>query len=279
VVDPGADSRRQAVTLGAAGVFADVDQLPLVDGIVVATPATTHAAVLEAVLDRAIPVFCEKPFTTDLESARRLTAQAGDRLFVMHVWRYHHAIEKMASLARSEELGPVELVRTTRTNWTSPRRDIDYIWTLVPHDLSIALEILGSLPPVRASWGEWRGPEPVGMIGFLEGDARFVFEVSTRYPDKRREVRLHCRNGVAVLPSGKASVLEIVRDAAGPPQVERFLLPDEPPLRRELQAFLDYLNGGPPPRSSAAESLQIMAALVELRRRAGLDAIPRGMST
>ena len=45
----------------------------------------------------------------------------------------------------------------------------------------------------------------------LGDEVRFVFEVSSRYADKRREVNLDCRDGVAVIPHGEADLIEITR--------------------------------------------------------------------
>jgi predicted dehydrogenase len=277
VVDPSAEVRSRVVSEGAANALAEVGSLPDVDAIVVATPATTHSQVIETVLGRHVPIFCEKPFTTDLESASRL-AQADSRIFVMHLWRYHPGVEALAALARSGDLGPVTWLRTTRLNWVSPRRDIDCIWTLAPHDLSIAQEILGRIPPPRLAVAERLGSVPVGMIGVLEDGVRFVFEVSCRYADKRREVRMHCRDGIAVLPHAEADFIEISRHRDNAPHSVRMPISTETPLRRELQAFLGYLDGGEPPRTSAVESVAIVAALLQLRQLASIDAPCEGLT-
>ncbi len=107
VVDSAVISREWALANGARLAVASVRELPVVAGLIVATPAATHADVLGALLDRRVPILVEKPFTTDVASAERLAAQAGGRLFVGHVWRYHPAIELLGSIARSGELGPV----------------------------------------------------------------------------------------------------------------------------------------------------------------------------
>ena len=115
------------------------------------------------------------------------------------------------------------------------------------------------------------------MLG--DDEIRFVFEVSCRYADKRREVRLHCRDGVAVLPHGEADFIEITRNANANPHTLQIPTSSESPLRRQLQAFLDYLQGGPPPRTSASEALAIVATLVQLRQLAGIDRPDGGQPT
>ncbi len=273
VVETDASRRAQAEASGARSVLDRADALSEVDGLVVATPATSHAEVIEALAPRGVPIFTEKPFTTELASAERLARTLPDRLFVMHVWRYHRGVEMLGELARSGELGPVEWLRTTRTNWTSPRKDIDPLWTLAPHDLSIALEVLGEIPEPRYARAEIGPVGPCALLGVLGERPSLVLEVSTRYGDKRREVRLHCRDGVARLVDGDVDYVEILRskpDGDLACEIERRRFSAEPPLLLELRTFLAHLAGGPAPRSSAAEGLASVAAMIRLRELAGL---------
>src|SRR6266550_8490738 len=64
---------------GASAVVGDVSELSDVDGIVVATTTSSHAEVVEAVLDHGVPVFVENPLCTDADRAVRLSELGGDR--------------------------------------------------------------------------------------------------------------------------------------------------------------------------------------------------------
>lgn len=273
VVDIDPASREAAAGLGADAVLGSVSELFPVDGMVVATPATTHAAIIEDLLVRGVPVFCEKPLTTGSASARRLLAIGAGRVFVMHVWRYHRGVRRLAEIARSGELGPVLSLRTERKNWTSPRLDTDPVWTLVPHDLTIALAILGEIPAPRSARVEVVAGRAVSMMAIL-GDAPFVaLDCSTRFAGKRREIRLHCRDGVAVLPDADSPFIEVLRPDSPPdaaPVVQRRALEGEPALLAEMRAFVDYLRGGPAPPTDAREGLAVVEAVEALRRLAGL---------
>ncbi|MEX2127596.1 MAG: Gfo/Idh/MocA family oxidoreductase [Xanthobacteraceae bacterium] len=271
VVEPNPENRQLAATLGPAEIVNDISRLPPVEGIIAATPATTHAAVVEALLDRGVPIFCEKPLTTDPASAARLVNRASDRLFVMHIWRYHCGIQELAEIARSQQLGPVLALRTERTNWTSPRQDTDSIWTLVPHDLTIALAILGKIPAPRSAAVEIIADKPVSITAMLGDTPWFSLNSSTRYREKHREVRLHCEDGVAVLPSAESRYIEILRSTATPdrtPLIERRPISGESALIRELTVFVQYLRGGPPPPTDAHEGLAVVNAVAALRRLA-----------
>lgn len=267
-----ADAARAAAAALAEGVVADPAELPAdLAGLIVATPASTHHAVVTALLPRGVPVLCEKPLTTDVAEARELVALAGNRLFTGHIWCYHPGIEALAAVARSGELGPVLGLRSTRANWTSPRRDVDSVWNLAPHDVAIAQFILGAIPPPRHAVAEVVHGRCTGMIATLGSDPWAVFEVSNRHADKRREVRLHCREGVAVLPDADAGRIDILASGDGPgPVVEARPVSAESALTRELRAFCEHLRGGPPPRTDAAQGLAVVETLVALRRLAGL---------
>jgi predicted dehydrogenase len=272
LVDLGA--RVLVVDPAVGGTAASAADLGDVDGVVVATPASTHAAVLDDVLGQLdVPVFCEKPFTTDAATAADLVARHGDRIHLMHIWRYHPGIERLGSIVRSGAIGAVSGVRSTRTNWTSPRTDVDATWTLLPHDLTIAIEILGTIPAPHAAIAELVDGRAVGMWCQLGGRGRpwLVAEASTRFADKRREVRVHGDGGVAVLPGLDATAVEIARGNETDPIIDRVSFDAGEPLRRELSAFLDHLAGGPPPKSDAAEGLAVVAAVEQLRSLAGLD--------
>lgn len=270
------DDRQRAKDGGAIAVVESVAQLPAVSGAIVATPTITHAAVIEELLGQGIPVFTEKPLTADAVSAARLARSAPDHLFVMDKWRYHHGIEMLAHIARSGELGPVIGLRTTRAQWGFPHRDVDAVWILLPHDLSIALEVFGYLPTPQSAVAERVNETVTGLVSILGNPNQpwFVSEVSIRYPEVRREVRLQCRDGVAILNEAYSDHIQVTRfsdayDMA--PNFERRMISTELPLLRELRTFLEYLDGGPPPRSSAAEGAANVASIAELRRLAGLD--------
>jgi predicted dehydrogenase len=230
VADTDDAARASATALGATAVR-DAGALPDVDALVVATPAVTHADIVDALLPRGVPLLVEKPFTTSIVDAERLVARGGDRLFVGHVWRYHPGVEQLGEIARSGDIGPIAGVRSTRTNWTSPRTDVDSIWNLAPHDLTLAIEIVGGIPAPRAALAEVQDGRAVGLIEITRGDAR-------------------TRTTPAI------EVRHVSRESA---------------LRRQLAAFLGVLDGGPPPKSTAAEGLDVVKAVVRLRALAGLE--------
>ena len=270
-----AAGRAAALEAGAADVVGTVSDLLEIEGIVVATPTQTHAALVERALEHGVPVFVEKPLTDDLAAADRLAEAAPDRLFVMDKWRYHPGVELLAALARDRELGRVVGLRTSRLGWGNPH-EVDASWILVPHELSIGLEILAQPPVPRSAVADAVDGYVVGLLGLVGVDPWHALEVSTRYAQRRREVRLVCEEGVAVLADADSDHIQIFRRTdpgeQTTPEPEVRPISTELPLLRELLAFLEHLDGGPPPRSSAAEGAATVRAITELRGLAGLPA-------
>lgn len=261
-------SRGRASEGGATAIVADLESLGEVDGIVVATPTSTHAEVVEEALGIGVPVYVEKPLTADAESARCLAAAAPDRLFVMDKWRYHPGVRELARIARSGELGAVVGIHTRRVTLGHRYSDVNTVWIHAPHDLAIALEILGEVPVPRSAVPELVGGELSGMTAVLGASPWVVIEVSTLAPGHRRELRLVCEDGVAQLDGGYAEHVAVGRagsiDEEG---IERRPVGGELPLLAELRAFVEHLSGGPAPLSSAADGALIVervAATIDL---------------
>jgi predicted dehydrogenase len=255
-------SRARATDGGAAAIVPEIGQLGAVDGVVVVTPIATHAEVVEDALTLGVPVFVEKPLCDDAGDAERLEALAADRLFVMDKWRYHPGVAALAEIARSGALGAVRGLRTIRVQPTN-RHEEDCIWVLAPHDLAIALEVLGEVPRPAAARGHWDGDRLLTVFGLLRtGFAWHALEVSERAPAVERRIELHCDEGLAVLGGGWDEHVLVHRPGA---EAERIEAPGELPLLAELRAFLGHLDDGPPPRSSVAEGRAIVDSVAALR--------------
>lgn len=275
VAVPSEASRDAALEAGAASVCATAAGLPELDGYVVAPTTVHHAEALRALVGRDRPIFVEKPLTHDVAAAEEIVGAAPDRVFVMDKWRYHPGVEELARLARAGAFGPIRAIRSYRLGWGNPHQDVDAVWILLPHDLSIVGEILGHLPAPRQAVAP-SGVEPGSDLWCLlqdEGGPEVTCEVSALHPVNRRSVVVIGEAGSGqlgdsyddrIVLAGRVDGVEVSGES-------RFVhVGDELPLERELRAFLEHLRGGPPPRSSAREGLATVRAIGELRRLAGL---------
>jgi len=234
--------------------------------------------VVEAVLDRddlAVPIFVEKPLTPDLGSARRLHARAGERIFVMDKWRYHGGIETLGELARSGRYGVVQGLVSARHQWGNPHDDVDAVWILAPHDLSIAVEILGFLPEPVHAVVDRVGGEVSGMRALLGREPWHALSVSARAATWDRSVQVLTEGATLELRDSYDDHV-CVYETAGltfgdPPEPERVPVSTAFPLARELEAFVHHLVGGPPPKTSAADGIAAVECIEALRALAGID--------
>lgn len=265
-------SRAFAAEFGADHVVPSIGELPSgADGFVVATPTALHHEAVSALLAFGRPVFVEKPLTNDLDSARDLESRAPGRIFVMDKWRYHPGVEALRDLARSQELGPVRYIQTLRLGWSNPH-EVDASWILLPHDLAITLEILGYIPEPVSAFAEYQCSSLSGMSGVLGRDPAVSVEVSAARASTLRRISVCFERGAAVLEDSYSPAIRIRRlihsSARKDDPEESRPLATELPLVRELRAFVDYLRGGPPPRSSAADAVRIVEVISGLRRLA-----------
>ena len=257
VVARSAASIERARTGGALQIVPSIDELPPCDGIIVATTATTHASVIEELLDRNVPVFIEKPLCDRVDDALEFQRHAGDRLFVMDKWRYHNGIRLIATMIRNGDIGEVTAITTRRVGWGNHHPDTDILWTYLPHDLAITLELIGTIPPLTGASFESIEGHITGATVRL-GDSPIVnMEVSAVAAAVQRELRVIGTGGCVVMGGGYANeVLWSSGRPIGTP--ERVPFETNMPLLDELRAFVEHLGGGPPPMSNLDDAIAQM---------------------
>lgn len=156
VVDTSTDRRQMAKREHpGACVTARIDDVlgSDVDAVIVATPISTHYALAQAALECGKHVLVEKPLadsTRHVEALATLAKQQGLVLMVGHTFMYNPAVEELRRLVQGGSLGRVYYVDATRANLGLFHQDINVVWDLAPHDLSILGYVFG-LNPVRVS--------------------------------------------------------------------------------------------------------------------------------
>lgn len=267
---PGSD-RDEPLGLGASTVSFDVSGMPEVDGVVIATPTSVHAVSIEQVLPLGVPVFVEKPFTDDPVSARVLADMAGERLFVMDKWRYHPGVRALRDIVASGRLGAVRELRTVRLQDGMPHTDVDCSWILLPHDISVALEIIGSAPRPTAAAARWSDGAPCRYDIDLDfPSAPGITMHATAGIDAEgsdRTITVIGADATAVLAGGWEEQVTITPTGTGATVVVPAV--GELPLLAELRAFVEHLAGGPAPVSSASEGARAVEIIADIRAMVG----------
>ena len=133
------------VTEDAGDLFDD----PTLDAIAIATPVSTHFELAKRALASGKHVLIEKPMTRWASEAQELIALAEARglvLMVDHTFVYTGAVRKMKEIVDSGELGEPYYFDSVRVNLGLFQSDIDVLWDLAPHDLSIFAHLIGETP-------------------------------------------------------------------------------------------------------------------------------------
>lgn len=120
-----------------------------VEAVVIATPARTHFALAQAALLAGKHVLVEKPLTMNLDDGRALTSLAAERgltLMVGHVFEFNPAVRYIKQAIDGGELGDLYYLYSRRVNLGRVQSDVNALWSIAPHDISIALYLLGQMP-------------------------------------------------------------------------------------------------------------------------------------
>src|SRR5690606_23460636 len=127
----------------------DIIYDPDIDAVVIATPVSTHFNLAHKALSEGKHVLIEKPMTSSVEEAEiliNLAEQKGVLLMVDHTFLYTGAVQKMRQVVDSQELGRIKYLDSTRINLGLFQSDINVLWDLAPHDLSILSYIVNEAP-------------------------------------------------------------------------------------------------------------------------------------
>ena len=147
-----------------------------VDAVVVSTQATTHFEIVKKCLQAGRHVLVEKPLTMHVEQGKELIDLAAKKkkvLMVGHTFLYNSAVRKMKECVDRGILGKIYYLQAIRTHLGLIRKDVNAIWDLAPHDVSIFSYLLGRRPlEVCAVGGAYlkEGMEDVAFINLLYPD-------------------------------------------------------------------------------------------------------------
>jgi len=174
---------------------ADALAMPGVDAVVVCTEATSHHRVARECFRAGKHVLIEKPIATTSQDAEDLIAAASARkltLMVGHTFLYNAGVQRVKEYIDRKEVGRIYYLYARRTNLGPIRKDVNALWDLAPHDISIFNYFMDSAPLWVSAVGSRalrNGREDVGFIvlGYPDNVLGQI-HVSWADPHKVREV-------------------------------------------------------------------------------------------
>jgi len=258
--------------------------LPL-DAVAVATPPAAHYAVARDCLERGLHVMVEKPLTLNSQDGQAL-CELADRLdltlMVGHTFEYNPAVRVIKEAIVSGELGQVFYIDMVRVNLGLFQDNLDVVWDLAPHDISILRYLLGSEPiSVNAAGAACILPN-VHDVAYLylefPNNVRAHIHVSWLDPCKVRRITVVGSKKMLVFddvePLEKIRIYD--KGVEKPPYTNTFgdfqlsyrfgdiVIPRIPlaePLREECKHFIDCVIHHTRPQSSGWDGLQVVKTL------------------
>ncbi len=265
--------------------YDDVVNDPTLDAVAVCTHVSAHYPLAKKALEAGKHVLIEKPLTAKVDEAQELVDLArknGAVIMVDHTFEYTAGVNKMKEIIESGILGDVLYVNCTRLNLGIFQRDINVVWDLAPHDLSIILYATGLQPTsVRTVGMKLLHPkvEDVAFVTLNCGDnASAVIHVSWVDPFKVRKVSVVGTKQMLVYddldPLAKIQIYD--KGVENPPHYDTFgeflcsyhygdihmpRLKEAEPLSVMCGHFLDCIENGKTPRSDGESGLSMVKLL------------------
>jgi predicted dehydrogenase len=155
--------------IGVLSETADLMSSTEIDAVAIVTPVWTHYELTKAALQNGKHVFVEKPFTSCSAQAEELIELAEKKnlkIMVDHTFLFTGAVKKIGQLLEEETLGKIYYYDSMRVNLGLFQHDVNVIWDLAPHDLSIIDHLIKETPEAVSATGQshLNGHEDVAFI-------------------------------------------------------------------------------------------------------------------
>jgi len=299
VCDTDAKTRdRLAKQYPATLVTPDLDKLlGAVDAVIVASPAATHAAVALRAIEAGKPVLVEKPFAltaADAETMANLSAKKSVPLLVGHLLEYHPVVERLKAMVEDKSLGDLYYLYAQRVNLGQVRPDENALWSFGPHDVSVALFLLGEAPVSVSAQGHsylQKGIEDIVFLNmtFRSGVMAHV-QMSWLDPHKERRLTVVGSRQMAVFDdmASREKLRIYDKGVDRPPEYRSYgesltiregdiFIPrvaNTEPLSAQLQHFIRVARGEQTPRADAQDGVRTVRVLEAASRSLAQDGAP-----
>ncbi len=296
-------ARRQRAETRHPGVLVAEDQArlidhPEIDAIAIATPVVTHFPLAMAALKAGKHVLVTKPITASTQEASHLIDEARQRglvLMVDHTFLFSGAVRRIRDLVAQGELGDIHYYDSVRVNLGLFQHDVNVIWDLAVHDLSILDFVLPARPRAVSATGMSHMPGRPENIAYMTlfFDGRVIAHVHVNWlaPVKVRRTLLGGSRRMVVYddlePSEKVKIYDcgVTAQNAGPESIYQILydyrmgdmwapqLDRSEPLALETAHFTECIAKGQVPISdgnSGRRLVRILTAATESMRKDGI---------
>jgi predicted dehydrogenase len=278
-------SKRLHSEIATTSDFRDLLRDPKIDAVAIATPVHTHYELALAALRAGKHVFVEKPLAPTSDQVRRLIDEADRRnlvLMVDHTFLYTPAVQKIRELVHEGALGEIYYYDSIRSSLGLFQNDVNVIWDLAVHDMSIIQYILNEKPVAVSATGSCHvtgAPENMAHITlFFQSSCVAHVSVNWLSPIKVRQTFIGGSRKMIVYddvePTEKIKIYDKGITLNGSPEKAHQLrigyragdmwaphLAAKEALQTEVEHFIDCLRNGTPPISSGLSGLRVVEIL------------------
>ncbi len=288
-------------------VFSSLDHvlaLAEVEAVVICTGATTHFEVASRAIAAGKHLLIEKPLTTDPVDAAQLVQLAQHhkvKLMVGHTFLYNPAVQLVKEHVQRTDLGEIYYLYSCRTNLGPIRHDVNALWDLAPHDVSIFNYLLDSTPRWVSAVGAKvlkNHREDVGFISLGYGDNIVGhIHVSWADPNKVRElVVVGSKQRIVFNDLDTMERVKIFEKGISPVQAEaasfgefQYLMRDgdiisphvaaSEPLKNQCRHFVECVINDQQPQTDGRDGLAVVRVMAAIEQSIQLRGAPIFLET
>lgn len=265
--------------------YEEVLRDPEIEGVVIATPVSTHYKLARMAIENGKSVLVEKPLAMSRREAGelvRLARGCGRVLMVGHTFLYSAPVLKMREIVQSGEIGDIFYISSVRANLGLFQHDVNVAWDLATHDISIILMLADRLPEAVSCQGQSHYRKEVEDVALLTlhfpRNVIAFIHVSWLDPNKIRRTTIVGSRKMLVYddtaPQEKIRIydrgvnMQRYYDTFGEFQFSYrygdILIPrieESEPLRQECEHFVDCIRKGGTPRTDGVNGLHVVSVL------------------
>ncbi len=268
---------------------ADCDEVissPETDAVAIATPANTHFELAKKALEAGKHVLVEKPLSLSSREAEdiiNISTKKNLVLMVGHTFEYNPAVRKLKEIINSGDVGNPMYLYAARLNLGVLRKDVNSMWNLAPHDISIFLYLLDEFPVSVSAIGKSFIREDLEDVVFLylEFKSGIVahLHISCLDPSKVRKTTIVCEKKMIIYDDmdndGRVKIYDKgfettlatdggIQDYIIRPRAGDILIPkidNTEPLHLETSHFLQCIEKGEKPLTDGLNGLRVVNVL------------------
>ena len=256
-----------------------------IEAVVIATPVMTHRSLVADALKVGKHVLCEKPLAylpEEIIDLGTIAREQGKTLMCAQIFEYNSVVRYMEKYLKNEDIGDLLYIHSVRNGLGPVRKDINVVYDLATHDVSIILRLLGKLPNYVSAVGSSFIEENKHDIAFinLEFENKVIASINVSWldPIKQRKLRvigskkmlvfddISVGEKLKVINSGKSY---LTKDGDfGSFQVSikdgDIIIPNvhyEEPLQNQWDHFVDCVNNRKTPETDVENAHKVVKVL------------------